>query len=545
MRQQIDVPVPMRDGVTLSADIRCPDRGGAFPVVLTRTPYGNSGLSGLESGLLGGGYAVVKQDCRGRFDSGGRFNPLHEDTDGADTLAWIRAQPWCNGRLGMLGGSYNAYTQYSAAWTQPPGLCALTTAVMGDDPFKELVYYNGVFNLSLAIGWGSAVSGRTGQGNDTTDWTTVFRHLPLLTMDEAAGYRLDYFREWLSHPLYDDYWAAASVERHQALFDLPVLHAGGWYDIYAAGVIRNFCGIRSHGGPLARAHQKLLVGPWAHGLNTRVTGQVDFGDQAIIPLDSLYRRWLDRWVRGDNNGIDREAPIRLFIMGENVWRDEEEWPLARAQEWVLHLDSGGAANSLFGDGVLRPDGATGAERDAFLYDPMNPVPAVGGNSLLGSPSGPTDHSPVERRDDVLVYTGPVLTEAVEVTGEVRLLLYVASDAVDTDFVARLCDVYPDGRSMVLCDGITRTRFREGLDRECFMTPGTVCELAIDVGVTANLFLPGHRLRLEVTSSCFPRFARNLNTGEPAATSTRWQVAHQAVCHSRRWPSRLCLPVIPR
>ena len=336
MIQSIDVPAPMRDGVCLSTDIRRPETGGPFPTVLIRTPYGNTGFSDALARMVADGYAVVMQDCRGRFDSGGTFNPLREDADGHDAVAWLAEQPWCDGRIGMTGASYSAFTQMAAAWTRPKGLRAITPSVVGRDLFKDVVYHNGAFNLSLAIGWGTGVAGRSGQTNLTTDWERVFRHLPLMTMDVAAGYRLDYFREWLSHPTYDDYWAAASPEAHYARVDVPAFHVGGWYDVYSDGILRNFCGVRAKGGETARAHQRILVGPWVHGVNQRLVGQLDFGDQAIIPLDTMRRQWLDRWVRGDDNGIDREPPVRIFVMGENVWRDEQEWPLARAEERRLH-----------------------------------------------------------------------------------------------------------------------------------------------------------------------------------------------------------------
>lgn len=543
MRQYIDVPVKMRDGVCLSADVRLPDRGGPFPVILARTPYNNTGFQANDP-LIAGGYASVKQDCRGRFDSDGRFNPFREDLDGEDTIAWIKAQPWCNGRIGMAGGSYCGFTQLAAAWTQAPGLMAITPAVMGRDLFKDLIYRDGVFGLGIAVGWGLSVAGRSGQGNETTDWDRVYRHLPLMTMDEAAGYSVPYLREWLSHPAYDAYWAAASIEGHYGAMTVPALHAGGWYDAYAAGTTRNYAGIRERMGARGRRMQKLIMGPWGHGLGPRAVGQVDFGGTAAMDLEPLYRRWLDRWVKGIRNGADADAPVRIFVMGENGWRDEDEWPLARARDEELFLASERGAGSLFGDGTLRAEGPGGAECDAYVYDPDNPVPAVGGTGM-GPLMGPTDHTPVERRNDVLVYTGERLAKPVEVTGQVRACLYVNSDAVDTDFVARLCDVYPDGRSMILCDGIARTRFREGLDREVMMKPESVYEIEIDMAVTSNVFLPGHRIRLEVTSSCFPRFARNLNTGEPMATGTRWQTARQTVHHSRAYPSRLILPVVPR
>jgi len=534
MKQYINVPVRMRDGVSLSTDIRQPDQGGPFPIIVKRTPYGHVEPATYR-GYIDAGYAVVTQDCRGRFDSEGRFVPfIDEAADGVDTLAWVRAQPWCDGRIGMIGGSYEGSTQLAPAWEQPAGLRAITPFVMGRDPFKDMIYYQGVFNLSLAVGWGLGVSAHTPQLTTYTDWQRVYRHLPLISLDEAAGFNVPYFREWLLHPVYDDYWRAVSVEAHYPQYNLPVLHRGGWYDLYGEGVARNYEGMRAQGGPLAR-HQQLVMGPWGHGLNTRTLGQLDFGPQAVIDLERLERRWLDRWVRDEENGVEQEAPVRLFIMGANVWREEREWPLARAREEAWYLASGGRANSLFGDGALTDTAVDGAETDGYRYNPENPVPTIDG--------GPQDHTPIERRDDVLVFTGPELREPLEVTGYVKAVLYAASDAPDTDFVARLCDVYPDGRSIYICDGIARARFREGLDHEVWMTPGQIYEFEIAMAVTANLFLPGHRLRLEITSSCFPRFNRNLNTAEPIAAGTRMQCARQTVYHSWAFPSRLLLPVV--
>jgi putative CocE/NonD family hydrolase len=544
MNQKIDVPVPMRDGVTLSTDIRLPEGPGPFPVIVTRTPYNNAGFAPNDP-YIQGGYVSVKQDCRGRFDSEGRFSPFVEAEDGADTIAWVKAQPWCDGRIGMLGNSYCATVQLTAAWTRPPGLLAITPGVMGRDLFRDLIYYNGVFNLALAFTWGAAVSGRSGQVHDTSDLQNRLWHLPLADMADVVGFRVPHLREWLAHPVYDRFWAATSVEQHYADFDVPALHSGGWYDFYGEGTARNFQGIRARGGPRARAAQRLVMGPWQHGLGGRVAGQLDFGENAVMALDVLYRRWLDRWVKGVDNGVDREPAVRMFMMGANEWRDEAEWPPAGARETPLYLASSGSANSLLGDGALLSEQPTGgAERDGYVYNPANPVPTIGGGAYGVPSSGPTDHAPVERRNDVLVYTGEVLDKPVAVAGYITGRLSIASDCVDTDFVMRLCDVYPDGRSMILCDGIARTRFREGLDREVFMTPGKVYEIEVPMGVTANVFLPGHRIRVEVTSSNFPRWARNLNTGEPANTSTRLQLAHQTVWHSAARPSKILLPILP-
>lgn len=543
MKQHIDVSVVMRDGVRLSADVRLPEAEGPFPALVWRTPYSNADAS-QHLRYVAAGYALVTQDCRGRYDSDGRFNPFHEAEDGSDTIAWVAQQPWCDGRIGMVGGSYCGTTQLTAAWLRPAGLRAITPRVMGHDLFCDTLYGNGVLNLDIAAGWGLAMTGRAGQNTGTLDWPRLLRHLPVGAIDTASGFVPPWFGQWLSHPTRDAFWKGVSVEAHWGDYDLPILHMGGWYDMYGDGMLRNFSGIAKARGPNARVHQRIVIGPWGHGLNTRTLGVYDFGPNALTDLDGLERRWLDRWVRDEMNGVENEPPVRIFVMGTNVWRDEWEWPLARATQRVMHLASGGRANSLHGDGVLVDDAGElgGAEHDGYAYNPENPVPVMGG-CVFSALAGPQDHAPIERRDDVLVYTGPVLREPLEVTGHVRARVFISSDAPDTDFVARLCDVLPDGRSIGLCDGIVRTRFREGLEREVMMEPGRVYELTIEMGATSNVFLPGHRVRLELTSSCFPRFARNLNTGEATATGTRVAVAQQRVYHSAARPSRLILPVV--
>jgi putative CocE/NonD family hydrolase len=539
MRQLINVMIPMRDGVGLSADIRLPETGERFSVLLMRTPYGNQDFVENERRYVEHGYAVVKQDCRGKYDSDGKFDHFNEASDGADTAAWLRQQPWCDGRIGMYGGSYCGYTQYAAAWEKPSGLLAITPGVMGHDRFLDGFYRSGAFCLDLAIAWGSGVDGRCGQPNVTADWQKILRHLPLSTIDQAAGYNLPWLRKILRHSTHDEYWRNFSITSHAGDIAIPCLHIGGWYDLYSDGVLHNY---ESAGKP-----SKVIIGPWTHSCTTASSGNIDYGKDADIDLDLVRLRWLDRWVKGVDNGIDREPPVRIFVMGENVWRDENEWPLARTKHTPIYL-CGKNANSLFGEGRLSfaPDYETTV--DEYAYNPENPVPSLGGACLqvCNGSHGPTDHRPIERRDDVLVYTSDVLEKPLEVTGYVNAKLFVGSDAPDTDFIARLCDVYPDGRSIIICDGILPARLREGLDK--FAPPmksGEVYEIDLNLAATSNVFLPGHRLRVEVTSSCFPRFARNLNNGEDFATSTEIRLARQKIWHSGKYPSQILLPVIPR
>lgn len=530
----------MRDGVVLSTDVRLPRGDRKFPTILWRTPYNNTDPGTLVR-YVDQGYALVTQDCRGRFDSAGIFSTFDEASDGHDAIAWIVAQPWSDGSVGMAGGSYAATTQFNAAWTRPKGLKAIAPRVMGRDLFIDTLYVNGVFSLQLAASWGFTMAGRAGQNLAALDWNTLLNQLPLAEIPRSAGYHVPYFHQWLEHGVYDSLWRAHSVEAHHDDIAVPALHMNGWYDLYAEGMFRNFNALRQKQG---EGRQKIIIGPWAHSLNTRTTGQLDFGPQAIVNLDEMEARWMARWLKGEDNGIDREPPIRLFTMGVNTWRNETSWPPANAKSTSYFLNSAGRANSLFGDGALATAATYAAESDRYTYNPANPVPTMGGNTF-GVVSGPTDHSPIERRDDVLVYSSPALSEPLEVTGFVEAELYVSTDAPDTDFVVRLCDVHPDDRSFILCDTIARLSFREGLDRVVPSIPGEVYRLKVTLGVTSNVFLPGHKIRLEVTSSCFPRFARNLNTGQDFAKGTQMRSARQMVHHSVQCPSRLILPVIAR
>jgi uncharacterized protein len=547
MRTQFHIPVPMRDGTLLSTELRLPpgQNPGPFPTVLWRTPYSNSDPT--VHGLLRhvhAGYALVTQDCRGRFDSDGVFNAFHEADDGFDTIAWITSQPWSNGSVGMVGASYSTTTQLTAAWTRPPGLKAFVPRVMSRDLFKDTFYVNGVFALSLAADWSFLMQGRTQQNTAQLDWTSLYHHLPLNTLPKAAGFHDTLYVDLLSHPTYDDYYRPTSVEAHWSDIHTPALHIAGWYDIYLQGTLRTYQALTA----LGKAPQKLIIGPWIHAFNLSASkvGQLDFGPDAALNIEQIESRWLDRFLKNTDNKIDQEPPVSLFVMGINQWRSEPAWPIARAIETPFYLTSQGHANTLFGNGGLTttpPSTTSGAPTDHYTYSPHNPVPNVAG-PLRGSLAGPGDHTPIERRDDVLVYTSPTIEKPTEVTGYIHLILHISSNVTDTDFVARLCDVYPDGRSIILCDGVAATRFREGLHQALPMTPGEIYEINICLTATSNVFLPGHKIRLEVTSSCFPRFARNLNTGEPYATGTNIKIAHQTIHHTPTHPSRLILPIVP-
>lgn len=559
-----NVRVPMRDGTLLSADIYRPDAPGTFPALLLRSPYSNNTPDEIENSIWFAkrGYVVVNQDVRGRYDSGGEFHAFsHEADDGYDTDEWIARQPWSNGRIGTMGGSYLGYTQLSQGTLRNEHLRSIAADFTSSDIYDGWVYVDGAFLLGFALPWGATtIDGHTNQAG-VYDWPAVFRHLPLATSDQAAGHVNAAYREWLRHPRRDDpYWNGISHERQAAAIAAPMLVVGGWYDIFLRGTLRDDQALRQRDDVRAAPHRKqLIIGPWVHakaggarlsdaalpasGPNRRI----DFGPGAEVEWRRLYLRWHDYWLKGIDTGIASEPPVHLFVMGENRWRAENEWPLARTHYTKYYLGSGGRANGAAGDGVLGTARPRGAASDRFDYDPANPVPSLGGNVCCSSvPNGPRDHRKVEERSDVLVYTTPPLTEAVEVTGPIHAKLYAATSARDTDWVARLVDVHPDGFVQNLQDGIVRARYRAGKEQPAsLLEPDKVYEYDVDLWATSNVFLPGHRIRLEITSSNFPRFDRNLNTGEDPATATRMETARQSIYHSARYPSHVVLPIIPR
>ena len=547
----VDVRVPMRDGVELSADIYLPRGAGAVPAVLMRTPYSNSIEVMISKGrrLAGSGYACVIGDCRGRWDSDGEYYPfLNEAEDGFDTQEWIGAQPWCAGRIGTAGASYVGTTQWRPAPLASGFLKCMAPRVICADYHGGLLYPGGALQLNVAMTWGMRTHARTGQDIDFHNWTEAFRSLPVVDMDTSGGRRLPFWKDWVTHPAYDDYWAAMDDEPKWGRIQAPAFNMGGWYDLYASQTFSNFNGLRLDGGSEEARRSRLIVGPWPHSLSTSTrTGDIDFGESSLVDLELEELRWFDHWLKGRDNGITEEPPLRLFVMGVNEWRDEHEWPLARTdwQDW--HLHSGGRANSVLGDGALVREAPGDEPADGFVYDPEHPVQTLGGNNCCSPhivPWGPHDQRPVEMRGDVLVYTSPVLEEDLEVTGPVEAVLYAATDGPDTDFTAKLVDVSPSGYAMNLCDGIRRGRYRESREQATMLEPGKVYEYRIDVGVTANVFRRGHRIRLEVSSSNFPRFDRNPNTGNPYGMDAELRRAQQSVHHCRACPSRLRLPVVP-
>lgn len=543
-QHRYNVMVPVRDGVELATDVHLPDGDVPSPVILGRTPYNknNPALQKMIKAWPGRGYAMVIQDVRGRGDSDGQFKPyVNEARDGYDTIEWIAGQPWCDGNVVIQGASYGGRIAWLTALQQPPHLRAMIVAVAPSDPFVEFPTSG---ESLMSVSWYRMVDRRLMQLVDDVDWMTVYRHLPVQTIDESAGFTSPLWREALSHTVRDEFWEPQRYQHRFAELDVPVLHISGWYDDEQIGTPLNFAGmVRDARSERARRGQRLLMGPWGHAINsTSKLGEVDFGGGALIDLEAYNAEWLDS-VLG-RRPASEAPPVRLFVMGINEWHDEHEWPLARTRFTDYFLHSGGSANSRFGDGALSPTTPDEDEpADAYLYDPERPVPFITmpQSSQIG---GPDDYSAIEQRGDVLCYTTEPLHADLTLIGPVRLRLFASSTAVDTDFTAKLVDVHPSGFCQRLCDSVIRARYRDGVDHAVLMEPGAVYEFDIDMWNTSLVVFAGHRLRLEVSSSAFPKYDRNLNTGEDIGTSTRIVAAANRVWHDPAHPSRLILPVIP-
>jgi uncharacterized protein len=533
----------MRDGVVLRADVYRPDTERAVPALVNRTPYDRSSpliqLAAIEpERVVDAGFALVCQDVRGRFASEGEFYTFFSDVeDTYDTVEWAAAQPWCDGNVGMVGRSYAAAVQWLGAAEQPPHLRAISPIVTGSDFYNGWIYEGGAFQFGFNVFWIWLMSNPRGVGK----LEQIYRHLPLRTLpvDDLVWSRL--YAHWLAHSTDDHYWRSLSINRRYDRIDVPAFIVGGWYDVFIRGTLENYVGLRARNQPV-----RLLVGPWAHGSTYGPYPEHSFdlfAPDDTIDVADLQLRFFAQHLLGEENGFGGGQPVRIFVMGENRWRDEDDWPLARAREtdWFLHADE-----------LLSRD-APGDERpDEFVYDPNDPAPTIGGPTSLPARmmkpnSGPLDQRRLAERDDVLAYESAPLDEPLEVTGPLAVHLHAATTAPDTDFVAKLVDVRPDGTAIILAEGVLRARFREGFDREVLLEAGRPYELRIDLAATSNVFGAGHRIQLLVTSSSFPRFDRNPNTGHALGVDgpDDLQAARQTIFHDAARPSRLVLPVVPR
>ncbi len=554
------VTMKTRDGVVLRADIYRPKAEGKFPVLLQRTPYDKRG--GLDFGLRAAahGYVVVIQDVRGRYMSDGEWYPFkYESNDGYDTVEWAAALPYSNGKVGMFGGSYVGATQMLTAIAAPPHLAGIFPFVTASNYHDGWTYQGGAFEQWFNESWTSGLAQdtldrRVRDSTNALDWVTrlPLGDYPLLRLGVRPGLKglAPYFLDWLAHPDYDDYWKAISIEAHHDKIAVPAYHVAAWYDIFLGGSLRNYLGIKAHGATeAARQGQRLLVIIGGHAGGGRKIGDVDFGPNADLDLDEITLRWYDYLLKGERNGVENEKPVKIFVMGENVWREEDSWPPARAKIARYYFQSAGHANTLSGDGTLSTTApAAGGASDQFVYDPQDPVPTVGGPLCCDAthlPPGPRDQRQVESRQDVLVYSTPPLERDFEVTGPVSVELYSSSSAVDTDFTGKLVDVWPNGFAQNLTEGIVRARYRNSQEKTELLNPGQVYKFTLDLWATSNVFRASHRLRLEISSSNFPRFNRNLNTGESPERGSRFVKATNTIYHDREHPSALVLSVVPR
>ncbi len=572
---EFDAPATMRDGTVLRANVFRPTNEGSYPVALTRTPYGKDYASAspvLDAVRLArDGYIVVIQDVRGRFASDGEWAPYrHDGPDGYDTVEWASALPGSDGAVGMFGASYYGFTQWVAAVERPPHLKAMIPFITWSDSRDGGTWRGGSFELGKLAYWqvtaiafdvlrrrhkdapraelGAAMVALVRE----IDTLAAQGYLSLPLKDFAPFERLGIAPELaglVARP-YDPadnrpYSVAASYDR----IEVPAYNVGGWYDIFAQGTLHNFTALRQDGATPEARRARLLMGPWSHVNYGGVVGDMDFGFTSALAfmnlqgdLTGLTGRWFDHWLKGIDNGVTDEPPVKLFIMGENRWRDESEWPLARAEYTPFYLHSDGG----HGGGALSREAPGDETPDRYTYDPADPVPTLGGAILMNGLYGPgvKDQRPIEARPDVLVYTSAPLVEDTEVTGPIVVKLWAISDAPDTDWVARLVDAHPDGFAQNLTDGVIRARYRDG-DTPKPIEPGQAYEYTIDLWSTANVFKAGHRVRLDVTSSCFPRWDRNPNTGAPFGHETELRPAHQTILHDRAHPSHVALPIIPR
>jgi putative CocE/NonD family hydrolase len=566
---EFDVPATMRDGVVLRANIFRPAGAGPYPVALTRTPYSKDFASVMPFldalRLARSGYIVVIQDVRGRFRSEGQWRPFHhEDVDGYDTVEWAARLPGASGAVGMYGLSYLGFTQWMAAKEAPPSLKAIVPALTWADIRDGVFWRGGAFELGTYAGWHlssvgldtffkryeSAPPQEQAQalmrlvGAIDRLRTEGYRSLPLKDFAPLKELELANVDEVVENAENQGYYAPFSIATLRDQVQVPSLNVGGWYDIFTQGSLQNYCAQRAAGSTPEARQSKLLIGPWSHVNYTSAVGDVDFGLASTLAfmnlqtdMTGLTQRWFDYWLKGIENGVTEEPPIKLFVMGDNIWRDEQEWPLARARSTPFYLRSAGQ---------LAPEPPDAEPPDHYIYDPADPTPTFGG-SLLIHPLfgvGAKDQRALEARADVVSYTTEPLAQDTEVTGPLLVRLWATSDATDTDFVAQLVDVYPDGFAPIIADGIIRARYRNGAQPE-LLEPGQPYEYTIDLWATANVFKAGHRIRVDIASASFPRWNRNPNTGATFGDDSELRPARQTILHDAEHPSHIVLPIVPR
>jgi putative CocE/NonD family hydrolase len=576
-----DVMVPMRDHARLATDVYRPVEEERYPVLVHRTPYGKSTAINVASRIFNPldavprGYVVVIQDVRGRFASEGTWQPFaNEVRDGYDTVEWAAAQPWSSGRVGIYGGSYVGVTAMHAAVSAPPHLKACMVQAFTSSFHDCWTYSGGAFELGFNLFWVAGpfwglawdalkrfelsdeeiAAAQRQLAQITADPWAAARHLPVIDLPVFKALA-PYWQEWLEHPAYDEYWKAADVTASGARITVPVLNLAGWFDLFQRGGVDLHAFLESHSDAAAREGHRFIIGPWEHVSHMQLmpssAGRWDFGPEAISGprlWTDLTLRFFDQYLKTDGSGSAPPAKVRYFMMGDNVWRDSATWPPPHTPT-RFYLHSAGGANTRSGNGALTTQLPADEPPDSFVYDPDNPVPTVGGRTLFYHPAfgsaGVADQAGVEEREDVLVYSSARLTRLSRIAGAVTLTLFASTSGVDTDFTAKLVDVQPDGFCANIAEGILRARYRTSPEREEWLRPGEIYELAIDLWSVAHTFGVGHRIRLEVSSSNFPRYDRNLNTAVTPALGSAHDihVATQQVFHDAAHPSHVTLPAL--
>jgi predicted acyl esterase len=569
VKVRLDLNCPASDGVRLSTDVYLPNGDGPWPTVLIRTPYSNNDpvkKIPLAREFASNGYAVAIQDVRGRYDSEGECEPFfHEQADGLAAQAWLAKQDFCNGRIALMGRSYEGFCVWMGTFGHHPAVKAIIPIVALPDPVINVPWQNGSVFWTM-ITWALVVHGRTNQDPGQYGWEELYSFRPLNKLDQHLGIDSKMWQDWMAHPLKDEYWQRACYMHRMAELDVPALHITGWYDDDGPSTYNNYPNARR----LAKSkdEQYVLIGPWPHATNTKTVVQgVDFGPEEIININGFILDWLDKQIGGRPESWENRPRARIFLMGENQWHDMQDWPPPGTTEQAWHLTSGGKANSLFGDGRLmsdrsstgQPGGAAGfsprgstnasipnavsdpAPFDEYTYDPDHPTPYLydAGTLQVG---GPFDARPVQRRDDVLCYTSDPLDEDLVICGRVFAELWVSSSAEDTEFCALLCDVHPNGEARQLCDGNLRLALHDSLEKLDPVPPGEIARIRIDMWATGVRIFKGHRLRLQISSAAVPAFAPHTNTLEPPGSATEVVVATNRVYHDKDHFSRVLLPI---
>ncbi|WP_458690089.1 CocE/NonD family hydrolase [Nocardia tengchongensis] len=575
--KQENVPATMRDGVALKADVYRPKTGDAVPVVLMRTQYGKAAAQiqpyryQTPEWFASHCYLVVVQDIRGQGESAGVFSEFGNDiTDGYDSVEWAAALPGTNGKVGMYGSSYVGATQWLAAISTPPHLTTIVPANTASDYYDGWNYEGGAFRLGFVEPWAMETIGASAavnrgdsgtakqlaaDGMDYTRWLGFRPYQQFPPLHPGDPVVAPWFYDWVSHSTRDDYWKQWSIRDRYAKVTVPVLNFEGWYDAFLAGGVENFAGMVAGGGsPEARAGQRLVLGPWDHlgwgragsGITTPMLAAA--GAAGDSPINELMRAWFDHFLKGKDNKVSGQPVVDYFLMGANRWKSASAWPLPDTRWTTYYLSGKGGTTALGRAGALSTEAPKDPqEPDRYLYDPLNPVPSAGGHSCCGAssgPQGPVDQFVVEQRSDVLTYTTPPMSSDTEITGPVRMTLWAASSAPDTDFTAKLVAVAPDGSTMNLNNGIIRAAFRDSLEHPSPIVPGQPYRYSIDIWPTSYLVKAGYKIRVEVSSSDFPQFAPNPNTGDPFGQNSNTQIAAQTIYHDAEHPSALVLPIIP-